>query len=374
MRSLAGTGTLAAAALTAHTAYNLTQLRRPPPAPASRVAPLVSVLIPARDEAANIEACVAAVLGSRGVVLEVLVLDDGSTDDTARIVDALARDDRRVRLITGAQPPDGWLGKPYACSQLAAAATGTVLAFVDADVRLEPDALARTAALLDYAGLDLVSPYPRQLALTPAERLVQPLLQWSWLTFLPLRLAEVSALPRLVAANGQFLVCRRQAYRTAGGHAVVRDAVLDDLELARAFKRAGLRATVVDGTEIATCRMYEGWAEVRDGYSKSLWAATGGPVSAAAVGALLAWVYVVPPVAALRRLRRGEPSALVPALGWAAAGAGRAAAARRTGGRPADAVAHPLSVATVLGLALRSAILRRSGRLTWKGRPIPGSR
>ena len=332
---------------------------------------MVSVLIPARNEADTIDACVEAVLRSQGVVLEVLVLDDGSTDDTAARVESLAARDRRVRLLRGEPPPTGWLGKPYACHQLAQAASGTVLAFVDADVIVEPDALARSAALLEDAELDLVSPYPRQVAISPSERLVQPLLQWSWLTFLPLGLAETSALPALVAANGQLLVCRQRAYRTAGGHAVVRDAVLDDVELARAFKRAGLRVALADGTDVATCRMYRNFAEVRDGYSKSLHAVARGPVGRAGIGALLVWLYVVPPVAAIRRLAGGDRSPVVPALGYAAGVAGRIVSARRTGGRSADAVAHPVSILAVVGLGLRSSVLRRTGRLSWKGRALP---
>src|SRR5205823_5077477 len=160
---------------------------------------------------------------------------------------------------------------------------------VDADVVLAPHAVAAAVHLLDAAGLDLVSPYPRQRAETSSERLVQPLLQWSWLTFLPLRWAERSRRPSLAAANGQFLAVRRSAYRRAGGHAAVRAEVLDDLALLRAIKRRGGRGGVVDGTALADCRMYRGWSELRDGYSKSLWSAFRSPVRATAVGALLSW-------------------------------------------------------------------------------------
>ena len=159
-----------------------------------------------------------------------------------------------------------------------------MLVFLDADVVLAPQAVAATVQLLRAAGLDLASPYPRQLAETWSERLVQPLLQWSWLTLLPLRRAESSPRPSLAAANGQLLAVDAEAYRRVGGHAAVRAEVLDDVALRpRAQGRAAARGGVVDGTWLATCRMYEGWPTLRAGYTKSAWAAFGSPAGAAAV-------------------------------------------------------------------------------------------
>jgi hypothetical protein len=349
-----------AVAATVHAAVNARLLRRP--APGAVAAARVSVLIPARDEAARIGKCLAALRAQD--VLEILVLDDGSSDGTAGIVRAAAEGDPRVRVLEGAPLPTGWLGKPYACAQLAAAATGEVLAFVDADVVLEPGAVTTAAALLATSGLDLISPHPRQIAESGAERLVQPLLQWSFLTTLPLRLAERSPRPSLAAANGQFLLVRREAYERAGGHGAVRAAVLDDLALLRAVKTSGGRGGVVDGTALASCRMYAGWAELRDGYGKSLWAAFGSPAGAAAVVGALGVVYVLPAVAALRGSRAGL-------AGYLAGVAGRVVTARATGSRAwPDALAHPVSI-TVFGyLTARSLVQHRRGALRWKGRAL----
>lgn len=331
------------------------------------------MLIPARDEEACIGACLEAVLASRGVDVEVLVLDDGSSDATAEVVRQAASGDARVRLIAGAPPPRGWLGKPNACAQLAAAAAGSVLVFVDADVVVQPGGIAGATALLRSSGMDLVSPYPRQLADGAGPRLVQPLLQWSWLTFLPLRPAERLPVPSLTAANGQLLACDADAYRRAGGHTAVRSDVIEDVALARAFKRAGARVTLADGTHAATCRMYDSWPDLRDGYTKSLWAAFGAPGGAIAVLALLCWLYVLPPVAALVGLASGRHRlARAGLLGYAAGVAGRIVAAARTGGRVADAPAHPLSVLLLVALTVRSWRERRAGRLVWKGRPLAG--
>ena len=374
-RALVATGSAAAVAGTAHAAVNMHRLRTPGRSPAA-VPERVSVLLPVRDEAVNVERCLRAVLASRAVTdLEVLVFDDASRDGTVRIVRALAAEDPRLRLLAagpGAEPaqqppPAGWLGKPWACAQLAAAATGSVLVFLDADVVVEPTGLAATVELLRASGLDLVSPYPRQDTVTVSERLVQPLLQWSWLTTLPLRVAERSTRPSLAAANGQLLAVDTTAYRRGGGHSTpsVRAAVLDDIELSRAVRRAGGRGGVVDGTDVARCRMYDGWPALRAGYAKSLWAAFGSPAGGLAVAAVATAVYVLPAVAAVA----GSP---VGATGYAAGVVGRVLVARRVGGRVwPDALAHPLSVAAFDVLMVDSVRRRRAGSLTWKGRTLP---
>lgn len=350
----------AVAGLSAH-AWANTRLLRRPPLPAPTASTKVSVLLPVRNEEHHVIACLASILGQRWVPdLEVIVLDDGSEDRTAEL---LARvDDPRVRICKGAPLPEGWLGKPWACQQLADAATGETFVFLDADVRLASSGLAATVAML--ADLDLVSPYPRQQAGSFAERLVQPLLQWTWLTFLPLRLAETSPRPSLAAANGQLIAVKRAAYQAAGGHEAVRGEVIEDVALLRAVKRSGGRGTVVDGTALATCRMYDTGHALADGYTKSLWSAFGSPAGAAAVMGTLTVLYVVPPVAALRGSRTGL-------LGYAAGVAGRVVSARRTGGRVwPDAFLHPVSVLALAGLTARSVRAQRAGTLTWKGRTL----
>ena len=365
-RALVRAGAAVSGLAALHAAVNTALLRRPPRS-ALQVTVPVTVVLPVRDEAAQVADCLAALLDQRGVPrLRVVVVDDGSTDGTAGLVAAVP--DERVRLLPAAPPGPGWLGKPNACAQGAAAAgDAEVLVFVDADVRLMPDAIASAVALLDAHGLDLVSPWPRQLAGSTAERLVQPLQQWLWATFLPLRLAERSPRPSLAAANGQFLVVRAGAYGRAGGHAAVRDQVIEDIALLRAVKAAGGRGVVVDGSTLAACRMYDGWPAVRDGYAKSLWSAVGGrPVGAAAAAALLTAVWLVPPLAALAGSRAGL-------AGYAAGVAGRAVVAARTGGRAwPDALAHPVSVALLDVLVVRSLAGHRRGRLHWRGRPLPG--
>jgi len=369
-RVLTGLGSGLALASLGLTLDNLRRLRVPEPdrtgrAPVERVA----LLLPVRDEERHVARVlpqlVRAARASRHRV-RVVVLDDGSTDDTARLLEELGRGPLRgsCEVVRGTPPPPGWLGKPWACAQLADLATDDdVLVFVDADVEPGVDLLDGTVDLLRAADLDLVSPYPHQHAGTVAERLVQPLLVWSWMSTLPLGLAERSPRPSLGAANGQVLAVDATTYRRAGGHAAVRDAVLEDLALLRAVKRVGGRGGVVDGSRAASCRMYAGASELRAGYAKSLWAAFGsGPGAAAVVGVLLT-AYVVPPVAALHGSRTGL-------VGYLAGVASRVVVARRSGGRAADAWSHPLSVLALAALTADSFRGHRQGRLSWRGRPV----
>ncbi|EFC83804.1 glycosyltransferase family 2 protein [Parafrankia sp. EUN1f] len=362
---MARSGAVGALVVAAHTAVNAWLLRNP--AGSAPVRERVSVVLPVRDEADRVHTCLTALLASRDVAdLEVLVYDDQSSDGTDTIVRKLAAEDPRLRVLTGPEPEPGWLGKPHACARAAREATGTVIVFVDADVTVAPHGVARAVGLLRGAGLDLVSPYPRQVAVSVPERLVQPLLQWSWLALLPLRAAERSARPSLTAANGQFLCVDAAAYARAGGHAAVRGAVLDDLALLRAVKRSGGRGVVADGTDLATTWMYDGWAPLRDGYAKSLWAAGGNPAASLGQLAGLAWLFVVPAVAALRGSRLGL-------VGYLAGVAGRVVAARRTGSRSwPDALAHPVSVGLLGQLTALSWWRRRRGTARWKGRLLDG--
>lgn len=345
-----------AVGLAGHTALNAARLRTPPDAAA--VPERVSVLLPVRNEATRIGATLNALLGSRLVPqLEIVVLDDASTDGTAELVEEVAAGDRRVRLVRSTdEPPDGWLGKPFACSRLADLADpgSTVLVFLDADVRLAPDGLARTIRLLREAELGFVSPYPRQVAPTAAERLVQPLLQWSFLALLPLRLAEHTPRPSMAVANGQLLAVDADLYRRCDGHRAVADAVLEDVALARVLRAAGGHGGMADGTDLASCRMYSGWAEVRDGYAKSLWAAGGSPLASALQALGLVALYCRP-----------DPVA------YAAGVVSRSIAARRTGGRALpDAWLHPLSIATYAYLTGLSLWRHQRRELTWKGRRL----
>ena len=213
-------------------------------------------------------------------------------------------------------------------------------------------------------------PLPRQVTAGRLGRLVQPLLlQWSWLAALPLDVAHRSRRPSTAAGNGQLLVVRTAAYRAAGGHAAVRDAVLEDVALVRTLRSVGFVGGMADGTDPASCRMYDSDAELVDGYTKSLWSAFGTPAGATSALAVLGLAYVAPPAAAV--LARDSTTRAIGALGYVAAVSGRLLVARRTGQRRLpDALAHPASILAFGCLVAESFRRRRRGRLAWRGRPV----
>ncbi|TLF81338.1 glycosyltransferase [Nocardia cyriacigeorgica] len=348
--------------------------------PGPPVGETVAVCVPARDEAQRLPTLIADLRAQTGVPgLRVLILDDASTDGTETAARRAAGDDPRITVLRcDDEPEPGWTGKAAACARLAeaAAATGaTVLIFVDADVRLEPPAIAAAVTELRARRCALVSPWPRQLAHSPAERLVQPLLCWSWATTLPVALADRGTRPSMAVACGQFLVFDAAAYRAIGGHAAVAGSVTEDLDIARVLRRHGSRTAVVAGGSMARTRMYRDAAELDAGYTRWLWSAYGGSaLGGLAVGAVAALAYWLPPLAAIAgrgRVRR------IGVLGYAAAVAGRIVArCLDTGERPhrddvATAFAHPVSVGVYLALWGRSRRARRGDALVWKGRALP---
>ena len=368
MRRATTIGSLLAVAIAAHTAANLSRLRRPNP----QVPPVdefVSVLIPARDEARVIGTAVASVLAQAGVPnMEVLVLDDFSIDETAAVVKEFADD--RLRLVSNSQePPDGWLGKPWACTQLAELAKGSVLVFIDADVELSADAIRASVREMRARDFAMISPYPRQLASNWLAQLTQPLVSWSWCALLPLGWAEQSRRPSLAAANGQFLVMDADAYASVNGHHAVADEVIEDVALMRVFKNAGFTTCTMDGSAIASCEMYESAEDTTGGYAKSLWAAFGGPVGSIGVSSLLFVAYLVPPIAAIgARSRRVRT---IGAVGYAAGVLSRALVARRVGTRVwPDSAMQPASIGAFIvinAISWRRHVLRSN---SWKGRAV----
>jgi glycosyltransferase involved in cell wall biosynthesis len=248
---------------------NLRLYRTPPFVTPPQTLPRVSLLIPARNEEIVLRSAVESALGSTGVDLEVLVLDDHSEDATAKIVSDLAAHDPRLRLLTAPPLPSDWCGKQHACAVLARAASHPLLAFLDADVRLRPDGLARLSAFLDASGADLVSGIPQQETGTWLERLVIPLIPFLLLGFLPLGRMRQSRHPAYAAGCGQLFLTRRDAYQHMGGHAAIRASRHDGIMLPRAYRRAGLKTDLCDLTDLAVCRMYRDAAALWHGLAKN---------------------------------------------------------------------------------------------------------
>jgi hypothetical protein len=234
----------------------------------------VAVLIPARDEERNIAACVESVLASVDVAVEVLVLDDASTDRTRVIVEEMAARDARVRVVSTQALPVGWNGKQRACWLLAEAAgrqeTGApLLVFLDADVRLAPEALTRCVAQMRSSRVALLSGFPRQITVGWMERMLLPLIHFVLLGFLPLGRMRATTDPAFSAGCGQFFLAEREAYFASGGHAAIRETRHDGLRLPQAFRRHGFRTDIFDLTALAEVRMYDSASAVWMGLAKN---------------------------------------------------------------------------------------------------------
>lgn len=259
----------------------------------------VSVLIPARDEENGIRRSVEAVLASKNVRVEVIVLDDHSTDATAQIVNEIAASDDRVRCLPGAELPADWNGKQHACWQLASHAFYPRLVFLDADVRLAPDALKRMCRRQEMTGAALLSAFPHQETGTFFEKLIIPLMHYVLLGFLPLQRMRASTHPAYASGCGQLFMARADEYAGAGTHAAIRRSRHDGLKLPRAFREAGLSTDVIDGTDLAECRMYTRAGEVIRGVLKNAIEGIANPklivpFSVVLIGAnVLPWVTVI---------------------------------------------------------------------------------
>ena len=238
-------------------------------------APSVSVMIPARNEAAVIAETVPEVLLQTYHRFEFLLLDDHSDDGTAAVAQESAASDSRFHILDGSPIPPGWLGKNLTCEQLAAGAKGEILISVDADVLWQPGALAALLCEMERSGADMLAVWPTQHTVTWAERCCVPLMALAIHAYLPVLGVHYTRCALLAAANGQCIAFRRRAYRRLGGHAAVRGNVLDDVGLARLAKKAGLRLRMAEADGLITCRMYHGWQSVRDGYAKNILAGFG---------------------------------------------------------------------------------------------------
>jgi len=331
--------------------------------------PRVSVLIPARNEEEGIGRAVEAALASKNVDLEVVVLDDHSEDGTAKVVQAIARLDPRVRLESAPTLPEGWCGKQHACHVLSGHARYPLLAFLDADVRLAPEGLARLAEFLRSSDSALVSGVPRQITGTFLEKLLIPLIHFVLLGFLPLGRMRRSTHPAYAAGCGQLFLARREDYQAMGGHAVIRSTLHDGVKLPRAFRAAGFKTDLCDATELAECRMYRGAGEVWRGLAKNATEGLGSP-------------GMIVPITGVLLVGQVLPIGLLALSGWIptlAIGLSLVAmmfaylprwlGVRRFHQSILGAVLHPLGISLLLAIqwyALGRKLLGRPA--TWRGR------
>ncbi len=335
--------------------------------------PLLSVIIPARNEALNIERCVRSILAATYEPLEIIVVDDGSSDGTAGIAEWIAAAPEakdRVRVVRGAELPAGWFGKQWALVQGFRLASGELLLFADADTKHEPELISRAVSVLRTEHVDLVSVLPRQEMGSFWERLVQPHVFFA----LQSRVGDLRRVNRTrtvwgAIANGQFILTNRPAYEAVGTHAAVKETVAEDMMLAQAYVRAGRDIFLVHANEFMTTRMYRSLREIVDGWSKNL--ALGAPMMAPPIPFLRWWlpylmwlpvlVWIGPPLAWLVWHWDWLLLAMVASLViWLET-------YRREGAPLWYALLYPVGASIVAYIMLRSA-WRGERKVEWRGR------
>jgi chlorobactene glucosyltransferase len=347
---------------------NLKVFRFPPPSELAAPAPFISVLIPARNEEKRIRPCLGTLVDSNYPHLEILVLDDHSSDGTADLVRKRAQGDSRVRLLTGQELPSGWTGKAWACHQLAQAAKGEFLVFVDADTRFSDITLSQAVSLALNQKADLISLWPYLEAKSWSEHLIIPFVHLFILLYLPHWLGGRSA--SLGAANGQFLLFRRSAYEKIRGHESVAGHLVEDIALGRKMRAAGFRVLNQDGTNpghhiaLVRCRMYDNFQDLWNGFTKNLYPAFDGRFGAFVFFQIFQAVVLVGPFVLLLFFPRDPvlwiEIAIILSL--------RLAMAHRFRQSGWGAVLHPLGQLLVIAISANSWLQTVRRRLPWRGR------
>jgi len=333
-----------------------------PPQHWEGVWPRVSVLIPARDEAVVIRETIQSLVGQDYPYLEVIILDDHSSDGTGDLARSASR---KATVLHGADLPDGWAGKNWACHQLSEAATGQILIFTDADVRWQSGAVRVLVTQMLTEKTDLLTVWPTQTTLTWAERLTVPLMAMVVLAYLPIWGVHHIKSSVFGAANGQCMAWLRAAYQQAGGHAAVRQTVLEDVTQARIVKNLGLRLRMADGAGWIGCRMYSDWPSVLNGYAKNILAGYGGALPLI-IATVFHWLIFLFPWLWLMSGGGLQALALI-ILGLTL----RALTAVWTRQRGLDALLMPISALLMTVIAAQALIWhQRYGGSVWKGRVI----
>ncbi len=251
--------------------WNRRLVRRPDPRVWDSSAPSVSLLVPARSEEEQIGRCLAALLAQDYPNLEIIVLDDGSEDATASIVQGMA--DPRVTLVSGATPPTGWTGKNWACHQLSQMASGDLLCFIDADTVLDPGTISAAVGALVFEGAGLVTLLPRSGPTSRIGQVLLPMVTHATFALFPVAAIHSPKHPKLALAFGPFMLFSREAYDAAGGHAANPQSVVDDVALSREVKRAGYRVRLFDGTDLVQTTWYRSLGDIWTGFAKNAYPA-----------------------------------------------------------------------------------------------------
>ncbi len=335
--------------------------------------PLVSILIPARNEEFNIKRCINSLIKQDYPNIEILALDDNSGDNTPLIVKKLEKKDSRVKLIVGKPLKGGWLGKSYACWQLSKYAKGKYLVFTDADTLHFKNSISSIIGCLIHNNLDGLSVIPRQIMVNLHERMVITWVHFGILSLFPLLLMKKTKNPLFSTANGQCLLFKKEVYKKIGGHRSIRTKILEDIHISKQVKRCGYKFMIFDGSKNIHCRMYRRFGELITGFSKFMFAAFDfHTFTLAVVILIISALYLFPFILfPLGILIFDWPNAVINLIiiQIFIILLMRIIMAIRLKGRVSDTFLHPLSMVYLILICINSVFQTKLGRgVRWKDR------
>jgi len=334
--------------------------------------PLISVLVPARNEEENIKKCIVSLTKQDYKNIEILVLDDNSTDNTENILKEMSKKYSNVKFYKGEHLRKGWLGKSFACHQLSKHAKGKYMIFTDADTLHFPDSISSAVACLERYKVDALSVFPMQVMVTMHERMMVPFGNYIILALFPLYLMRKVKNAMFCTAIGQFMMFKSEVYRKIGGHKSIKGKVLEDVKISKRVKKSGYKFMIFDGRSNLYCRMYKSFRDVVRGYSRVLFAAFDynifmmsmaifliaavflGPFIMLPLGVIFNWSALIIEIIILQMI-------IILTT--------RIVFAIRFKCRSVDILLHPVAMLYLLFIAVKSILdIKYGDGMTWKGR------
>ena len=334
--------------------------------------PLVSVLIPARNEERNIKKCICSLLKQNYPHLEVIVLDDNSTDQTFRIVKELSRYSKKLKVVKGRELPPNWYGKTWACHQLSQKARGEWFLFTDADTTHRPNSVSRALAAAQKNKAIFVTCIPGLTTKTWSERLYLPLIHFAFVVLLPFKLINYSSDSRLSFSIGPFMLIKRDFFLSCGGYEAVKSEIVDDMALAKVVKQKGGKISIVDGTKCMSVRFYTRFSELWHGFSKNSYEAIGGAPHYLAFVSLVCYFLFIYPYLSLWGALESHQSITLPIFQVAVLSAMKIILALRFKTSVFYGFLHPLTIGLALIILFNSFRLSLfKKKIAWKERLYP---
>jgi len=334
--------------------------------------PLISVLVPARDEEENIKKCIVSLTKQDYKNIEILVLDDNSTDNTADIIRKLSKKYSNIKFYKGEPLKKGWLGKSFACHQLSKHARGKYMIFTDADTLHFPDSISSAVACLERYKVDALSVFPMQIMVTMHERMMVPFGNYIILALFPLYLMRKVKNAMFCTAIGQFMMFKSEVYRKIGGHKSIKGKVLEDVKISKHVKKSGYKFMIFDGRSNLYCRMYKSFRDVVRGYSRVLFAAFDYNIFMMSMAIfLIATVFLGPFIMLPLGIVFSWPALIIELiiLQVIIVLTTRVIFAIRFKCRSIDILLHPLAMFYLLFIAVKSILdIKYGDGMRWKGR------